>query len=746
MTTPPAHRPVTVSTPAVEEGLLVSRMNGTEQLSRLFQMDLDLLLEGGQIALEDVLGQPMTVHLQLPDDETRHISGIVSRFCYTGNSGRYALYQATLRPWLWFLTRSADCRIFQDKTVPDIIMQVFRDHGFSDFEDALTGTYRTWDYCAQYRESAFNFVSRLMEHEGIYYYFRHEEDRHHLVLADSCAAHQSRPGYEQVPFRPFEEGRGRERGTVFRWSIAREVQPGGYALKDFDFERPRADLSVRSSASAGGPHPEFEIYDYPGEYSQSDDGDHYARTRMEELQTQVLQTQGTTDAPGLGAGTLFELIDHPRENQNCEYLIISASFDVQSAPYESGQEGGEEPEYTCSFTVVESRESYRPPRITPKPVVPGPQTAIVVGKSGEEIWTDEIGRVKVQFHWDREGAMDESSSCWIRVSQPWAGRGFGTVAVPRVGQEVIVEFLEGDPDRPIITGRVHNPVQKPPFPLPSRAMVSGTRSSSLEGDGGYNEISLDDTGGEEMITVHARRDMETTVEHDQKAWIHEDRHMVVKRDHCNTVERDRHASVQRDELREISRDYNRKVGGKEAVEVSDSRSITVQGDVIEVFNANHSEQVTGDCYIKARNTVIEATGGLTIKAGGSFITVNASGVAISGPLVMVNSGGAPLSGSPGTAVPPVAPRAAATEEETESSPWHQEPAEEDEEMSWIEIEMVDDQEQPVAGERYRLVLPDGTTVAEGTTGADGVARVAGFEAGSCEITFPDLDGDTWDSL
>ena len=452
-------RPVEIITPLGDDVLLFHRMTATEEL-----------------------------------DKTRYFNGFVSRFSQEGTFDDFNAYSVTVHPWLWFLTRTADCRIFQEKKVPDIIKEVFREHGFTDFEETLSGSYRIWEYCVQYRETDFNFVSRLMEQEGIYYYFKHEINKHILVISDSVSSHEAYPGYEKLPYFPPDEHLRRERDHIYDWNISQEVQPGVYALNDFDFTRPKANLEVKASVKREHARATMEIYDYPGEYPDTGDGENYVRARIEELQAEHEQVHGQANARGLAVGSLFELTDYPREDQNREYLIVSATHQVESDAYSSGSGSGAEEVYSCSFTALHSKQPYRPARTTPKPMVQGPQTAIVVGPSGEEIYTDKYGRVKVSFHWDRNSKSDENSSCWVRVAQVWAGTKWGGIQIPRIGQEVIIEFLEGDPDRPIITGRVYNNDNMPPNDLPASATQSGIKSRSSKGGNAdkFNEIRFDD--------------------------------------------------------------------------------------------------------------------------------------------------------------------------------------------------------------------------------------------------------------
>ena len=487
-------REIEVTSALSPDKLLFRRMRVKEQLGRLTEFDLDLLSKDDNIKIDSLLGTLMTIRLNLPEGGERYFNAYVTRFCQTGRSGNYAVYKATLHPWLWFLTRTADCRIFQDKTVPEIIKEIFREHGFSDFGEALSQNYRQWTYCVQYRETDFNFVSRLMEQEGSYYYFTHANGRHVLMLADSYSAHDLIPGYWEIPYVPLSGPEIPEYEHIYEWCIEQQIQPGSYALNSFDFKKPKTSLEVKSTISRQHSFENFEIFDYPGDYLSGNDGMNYARARIEALQAQYEQVTGAGDARGLAVGALFKLTRFPREDQNREYLIVSATHELISNEYETTPTAELTPVYTCNFTAIESKAPYRSPRITPKPFVQGPQTAVVVGKSGEDIWTDKYGRVKVQFHWDRYGKSDENSSCWVRVSHPWAGKNWGAIAIPRIGQEVVVDFLEGDPDQPLITGRVYNADQMPPYALPDNMTQTGilTRSSKDGSAKTCNELRFED--------------------------------------------------------------------------------------------------------------------------------------------------------------------------------------------------------------------------------------------------------------
>ena len=615
--------------------LLLTNMSGTEQLGRPFQCELELASEDHQIKYTDIVGQNVTIRLNLSEDKTRYFNGFVSRFTQTLPVGGLARYRATIVPWLWFLTRTADCRIFQEKTVPDIIEDVFREHGFTDFERSLSGSYRTWLYCVQYRETDFNFVSRLMEQEGIYYFFKHENGKHSLVLADSAGAHEPYPELEELEYHPADKGTKIEE-CISDWVVGTHLQPGSYALKDFDFENTKKDLQARAKVEREHASATFEIYDYPGEYTEvKPDGEDYARKRIEELQAQYEVIRAESDARGVCTGCTFKLIDHPRDDQNKKYLITSADYNINAGEFYSGSQTGGEGLYTCSFTAIDATQPFRAARITPKPSIPGPQTAMVVGKSGEEIWTDEYGRVKVQFHWDRYGKADENSSCWIRVAQVWAGKNWGAMYIPRIGQEVIIEFLEGDPDQPIITGRVYNADAMPPCKLPSEKTKSTLKSNSSKGGGGFNEIRFEDKKGDEQIFIHAEKNLDIRVKNDRFETVINNRHLHVEKDKFEHVDNNRSETVDADHKEEIGKDRHLNVKGKEAKEITDSMSLTVKGDVIEVFKSNHSEETTSDYYLKAKNVVIEGLENITLSVGSSYIAIESSQIEINAPTIKV---------------------------------------------------------------------------------------------------------------
>ena len=584
-------RTIRVSTPLPDGTLLFESMTGEEGLSRPFRYEVHLLSKDPDLDMVSLLGQPMVIGLDTESGTERQFGGLVSRIALAGTHGPYVRYVATLRPWLWMLSQEADCRIFQNMTVPDIAKQIFREGGFQDFEESLSGTYKTWEFSVQYRESDLNYISRLLEQEGIYYYFKHQDDKQVLVLADSPSAHATVDSYEQVAYFAPGPEHGSDSESIHSWHTALQVRPGAFATSDFDFERPKADLSARLQTNAAYPYGNLEVFDYPGEYISNNDGQQEVRVRLEELQAEYEIANGSGTVRGIGVGDLFSLTDFPRTDQNRQYLIVTAIYTLRTGSYEASAGGDDEPDYQCSFSAIDSQINYRPRQMTSKPSVDGPQTAIVVGQAGEEIWTDQYGRVKVQFHWDREGKSDENSSCWVRVSQTWAGSKWGTTHIPRIGQEVIVDFLEGDPDRPIITGRVYNADNMPPYDLPANQTQSGIKSRSTKGGApsNFNEIRFEDKKGSEEMHIQAEKNQ------------------TIK------VKQSRSASV----------------GGADSISVGGDRSLTVNGNLaITVKGGGNSDdqstqEVTGGYRLHATDRVdIDVDNSyIKLKVGSSYIEI-----------------------------------------------------------------------------------------------------------------------------
>jgi type VI secretion system secreted protein VgrG len=473
--------------------------------------------------------------------------------------------------------------------VPDIVKKVFEDHGIADFEFKLFRPYRKWTYCVQYRESDYNFIARMLEHEGIYWYFKHSDSAHKLVLVDSQSAHDAAPGFESLPYFENAAEAPPDIDYISRWSFAREVKTGQVVTTSYDFERPSTSLEAEKKKQRSYELSDYEQFDFQGDYVQADDGTHWVDNRLDELQSRFELLRGSSNAQGLCSGHLLKMARHPREDQNAEYLVTAESVQAHQATGESGSSHA----FSCDFSAMPSAQQFRAPRRTPKPFVQGPQTAIVVGPGGDEIYTDKYGRVKVQFHWDRYGKKDEKSGCWVRVSQPWAGKNYGAIHIPRIGQEVVVDFLEGDPDQPLITGRVYNAEQMPPWDLPANATQSGilTRSSKGGAYGNANAIRFEDKKGAEQLWIHAEKNQDIEVENDETHSVGHDRSKTIGNDETTKVGHDRTESVGNNETIAIGVNRKETVGSNETIGIGANRTETVGSNESITVGSNRSVTV-----------------------------------------------------------------------------------------------------------------------------------------------------------
>jgi type VI secretion system secreted protein VgrG len=655
------HRLIAVDSPLGKDVLLLQELTGYEGISRLFSYELDLLAyENDSIAFDDIVGQKVSITLHLPDGTPRYISGYVSRFTQGETDDRmFTHYHAQVVPWVWFLTRQADCRIFQNLALPDIISQVFNLFDFKDFRLSLKSSYPQLEYCVQYRETSFNFVSRLMEEFGIFYYFDHStQGKHTMVLGDQSSTLPTCPS-SPVSYDT-EVGGLDDPEVINNWHVGQEVRTGKYTVTDYNFTTPSTSLLANDptvvSLSASTP---LELFDYPGLHTTKDQGDTVAKVRMQEEEAGYMVVSGAGNCRGLMSGYSFELKNHYRGDQNTNYVVTEVRhFASAGQSYTAaGTQGGET--YSNHLTCIPASVTYRPARVTPKPFVQGPQPALVVGKSGEEIWVDKYGRVIVQFYWDRLGKKNENSSCWIRTSQPWAGGNWGAMWIPRIGQEVLVSFLEGDPDRPVITGRVYNADQMPPYTLPDYQTRSTFMSRSSKGGGAsnYNELRFEDLKGQEQIFMNAEKDMDLRVENDSREFIGANRHLIVTTNQQEQIQVDKHLHVQGNHFEKIDTNMSLQVGGNQMESVTGNLSLAVTGNQSESVTGNVSLAVTGKQDVTAMayalktdttihlnagmSAVIEAGLELTLKAGSNFIDIGPAGIFISGtPMVFINSGGA----------------------------------------------------------------------------------------------------------
>ncbi len=658
---------------SLADALKFRSMSGTEEVSRLFEYQVVAVSEDKAVSADDLLGVNAAVSVGVGEDAKRWFHGVVAGFGIEGVDGRYFTYRLTLRPWLWLLTRAANVRIFQEMSAPDIIKEVFGAYT-STFVDELGGTYNPRTYCVQYRETDFNFVCRLMEEEGIFFFFRHAEDKHELVLADASSSHQPLEGFATIPYDE-EESRATGDPVLRSWHMRHEIQTGKMTLRDYNFEEPDTDLtSTPATSSRSHAENEHEVYDYPGLYAVKADGDARATIRLAEAESRFARYTGEGNSPGLAAGCKFTLEQHPRDDQNADYVVLSTHLVMQQAGYEAGD--GVDTQFGCRMTAQPYAEPYRPARITRKPAVAGPQTAVVVGDGDPgDIVTDEFARVKVQFHWDRIGTKDANSSCWVRVATPWAGNGWGMISLPRLGQEVVVDFLEGDPDQPLITGRVYNAAQLPPYVLPDNATVSTIKSRSKLGAAAeFNEMRFEDKAGEEYVLLHAQKDRLEFVEETLRSEIGKEEHRTVKEHRKEKIEKDWHLTVAENVKHKFSKKFSLGVTEDMLFKTDAQFSLKTGADIIADSGATISFKSSGDLHMDiggnagivaaqnvhikgGTNIVIEGGTQVSIKAGGSSVVLGPDGVSITGSMVKINSGGSPGSGSGASPVAPTDPEA-----------------------------------------------------------------------------------------
>ena len=516
-------------------------------------------------------------------------------------------------------------------TVQNIIKAVFTDRNFSEYRFDLTGTYRQWEYCVQYRETDFNFVSRLMENEGMYYYFEHEDGKHTMVICDAPSAHKTVSTCESLHFDQ-PDLKSTDDAFIWNWTLGQEITPSKHSLTDYDPLQPKAQLQNAVNVTHEHDPGPYEIFDYPGGFVAAADGKTYANIRMEEAEARYIVGRGTSSARGIHAGAIFKLADHPACKEE-DYLITAVNYQIQNAGMALGQNrGGSGPAYVCQITCIPNSYEFRAPRTTPKPIVQGPQTAVVTGPSGEEIYIDKYGRVKVQFFWDREGNKNETSSCWIRVAQNWAGKQWGIIFNPRIGQEVIVDFLEGDPDRPIITGRVYNADQMPPYALPANQTQSTikTRSSKEGTPDNFNEIRFEDKKGSEEVYVHAEKDMNRVVENNDTLKVGSskqdkgDQTIEIFNDQTITVGLDKCASGNR--IEQIWNNEQTLIGVGKGQAADGSQWVDIWNDQVITIGSGKGQNSGGSQNILIwKNRIVTIDTGndsLEIKQGNRTVTID----------------------------------------------------------------------------------------------------------------------------
>ncbi|MGJ7557238.1 type VI secretion system Vgr family protein [Variovorax sp. RB3P1] len=587
-----------------EPALEPVRIEGDEALSSLFRYTVTLATpeqagynhrQAANVDIKQLVGEVLTVHIVLDgrtgaEGDRRHVSGLVTRVRFLRLENRRALYEAVIEPWLTLATRTSDYRIFQHKRVTDIVAEVLGDYDFAH-EIKATRSYPAREFQVQYGESDFDFVARLLHEWGLYYFFAHAEGSHKLVIVDDMASHQpfANAAYQKVPFHGAEDTVREEHCD--RFNACETLQSGRWVTDDFDFTRPRARLQQVSAMPRKTAHSGMERYGWPGDYAVESEGEQLARTRMEESGSQGERASGAGNLRAVVPGCLLTLERHPQNEANRQYLVTAAHLRLQDI----GDASAQQPfECRVEFEAIPASKVFRASApAVPRPRTTGPQTAIVTGPAGREIWTDAYGRVKLSFHWNRYCSKDENSSCWVRVSSPWAGTNFGGIQIPRIGQEVIVDFEHGDPDRPIVTGRVYNADNMPPWPLPDNATQSGllTRSSEGASDAKANALRFEDKKGAEQLWLHAERNQDIEVENDETHWVGRDRSKTVDRDETVHVKHDRTETVGHDETITVHNDRTETVDGNETIAIHKNRTETVDLDETITVHRNRTETV-----------------------------------------------------------------------------------------------------------------------------------------------------------
>ncbi|WP_395344108.1 type VI secretion system Vgr family protein [Ningiella sp. W23] len=620
----------------LEDGLLVLRQaKFTESLGNPFEIEIELLSKNENIAMDELLGKKMTLSIETQSN-TRFFNGIITAFSQRENLKRNAVYVATLRPWVWLLSLSQHCRIFQQKTYPEIIKSIFSEVGFTDFQDNLSGKYPKQDYVVQFNESDFNFATRIMQQEGIFYTFEHSMSKHTLIMHDDNARLDD---VRDVPYVELhDDANYSEDEGIRKWESEHNIKSGSFSLSSFDFELPSKNLSVSTKDPQVKSATSLQRFAYEGRHKQRKDGEHYTKLLMEQENANYTQIRFSGNQRNISCGSKFSLVKHAREDQNAQYLVTTYQCTLRSGNLANEDDGNEKNIYEFTATAMPAKMAFRPEQSIAKQKMSGTQTATVVGKKNEEIWTDKYGRIKVKFHWDELSSGDEESSCWIRVSQSMSGKNWGSIYIPRVGQEVLVDFLEGDPDQPIVVGCIYNGSNMPPYPLPNHSTMSGFRSRSTKNTGTFNEIRFEDKQGEEQIFIHAAKNHDVSVTHDAFETVGKDRHLTINQDQHTKVQNHRFESIGGDKVQKIGKDFNLLVEGKEAKEVRQALSLSVKGNGSEDYEGSLSINADKDTYIKSNNICLEASDNLTIKVGGSFIAIERGGITISSPgNIMVDS-------------------------------------------------------------------------------------------------------------
>lgn len=577
------------------------------------------------LSLDSAVASHLTLTLHNDADE-RPLDALCAEVRQLPGDASAERYSLLLRPWLWWLTLASNNRVFQNLSTSDIVTSIFDEHGFSDYQLKLTGSYTPREYCVQYGETDFAFVSRLLEEDGIFWFFTHAAGAHTLVLGDSNDAFPPCPNASSIKYLGQQLGE-RELHGIRSGQLCRQAVSGVYRATDYEFTTPTTALYGQAQAVAGP----SSIYEHPGGYSTKSRGDALGKLRVDALRSEETRFIGESDCRWLVPGHSFTLSGHDDDAANIEWVVTRVSHEVSHADYRN------------RFEAIPKSTTYRPPRITPKPRM-HTQTAIVVGKAGEEIWTDQYGRVKLQFPWDRDGKNDEASSCWVRVVLPWSGKGFGMQFIPRIGQEVIVTFVDGDPDRPLVTGCVYNGDNSLPYELPANQTQSGIKTNSSKGGGGFNELRFEDKKDSEEVFLQAQKDMTVNVLNDVTSTIGHDETLTVQNARTRTVKEGDETITLEKGKRSVTIQT-----GSDTLDVKDTRTLKVGGDQTHSTGGNFSHKVTGNYELTVYgNLTIKVSGTLTLQSTGDFTAKSDANLTAQAGTALTNKAGTALTNQAGT--------------------------------------------------------------------------------------------------
>lgn len=687
-----------LGTPLPDGTLLLNGFHGQEGISNLFRFELDLIAPKAFPAeFDKLIGEKVKFGIRGTDSTgaPRHFSGVVIELTQGARDTTFISYRMTVAPEVWKLTRKFRSRIFQQQTVPEILETVFETF---DFKNEIQGDFEPREYCTQFQESDFSFASRLMEEEGIYFYFRFTEGVHKLVLANTPGSHDDIPEDSEVLFDSVDGGTQDEK-RIDHWDKVQAWGSGKYTLWDHHFELPHKHLEaeqiVKDSVKVGtvqhklklAGNDTLDVLEYPGRYALRFDGidkaggeqpedleeifrdnKRTAGIRMERTESPMIRLHASGDYRQITSGHKFTLQGH--FNGDGAYVVEEVTHQANEGSFRSDSQNEVENHYSNAFTCFPYALPYRPPRVTPIPVISGPQTAVVVGPEGEEIFTDKYGRVKVKFMWD-PNPDSTNTSCWARVATSWAGQHWGSIHIPRIGQEVVVSFMNGDPDQPIVTGSVYNPDQMPPYKLPKHKTVSTLRSRSTQhgGKDNFNELRFEDLKGKEQVFVHAERDKDERVKSESREFVGGNRHLIVRKNQKELVEASKHTAIYGDYVFETGGNkdlhtkgsifqktdgnHERTLSGSHLEKIDGSMSLTVGKSIEEKTGTKFAHEAGQEIHLKAgMKVVIEAGVELTLVGPGGFIDIGPSGVTIQGTVVLINSGGSAGQGSGSSPKPP----------------------------------------------------------------------------------------------